>query len=200
MISSLISFSKLVFIEQFQIIVFVKFSSTGCVILVIYVDDIIISGSDLSGIEETKRWLQSQLYIKDFGELQHFLGIIVSRDKCGLLSSQHKYEKDQLFETGCINMAADIPIEVSTKLEPYLGDKVVDPRNYRPTVGKLIYMTVTRPDIAFALSIVSQFMQGPRVPHWNSVLRILMYLKSNPNKGLFYRKMGVCLIFNVLLM
>lgn len=67
---------------------FVKSSSTGCIILIVYVDDIVISGSDFSGIDETKKFLQSQLHIKDLGKLQYFLGIVVSRNKHGVMLNQ----------------------------------------------------------------------------------------------------------------
>lgn len=62
---------------------------------------------------------------------------------------------------------------------------------YRRLIEKLIYLTVTRPDLSFALSVVSQFMQNPRLSHWNVVMRILKYLKGYPNKGLLYTKQKV---------
>lgn len=97
---------------------FVKNSPAGCVILIVYVDDIVISGSDLPGIVETKRWLHSQLHIKDLCKLQYFLCIVVSRYKHGVLLRQQKYVQDLLLETGCPNVdGADTPLEVSTKLE-----------------------------------------------------------------------------------
>lgn len=92
-------------------------------------------------------------------------------------------------ETGCDNVEApDTPLEVSTKLEHQLGKEMPDQGYYKRIVGKLIYLTITRPDITFAVSMVSQFMQAPRVPHWNGVLRIIKYLKRYPNRGLFYKK------------
>lgn len=78
-----------VFIEQVSNhAMFVKSPSTGYVIIIVYVDDIVIVGSNVSGINETKKWLHSQLHIKDLGKLQNFLGIVMSRNKHGLLLSQ----------------------------------------------------------------------------------------------------------------
>lgn len=60
---------------------------------------------------------------------------------------------------------------------------------YRRLVGKLIYLTVKRPDISYAVSVVSQFMQKPQT-HWTAIIRILKYLKSTPKQGIFYKKGG----------
>jgi hypothetical protein len=73
-------------------------------------------------------------------------------------------------------------MEPNLKLIPDEGDFVDDPDTYRRLVGKLIYLTITRPDISYAVSIVSQFMTNPRVPHMNAVIHILKYL--------FYRSSG----------
>ena len=69
-------------------------------------------------------------------------------------------------------------MESNLKLMPEDGDFVDDPDTYRRLVGKLIYLTITRLDISYAVSIVSQFMTSPRVPHMNVVIRILKYVKN----------------------
>uniref|UniRef100_A0A2N9IZY1 Reverse transcriptase Ty1/copia-type domain-containing protein n=1 Tax=Fagus sylvatica TaxID=28930 RepID=A0A2N9IZY1_FAGSY len=81
-------------------------------------------------------------------------------------------------------------MEPNLKLMLDEGDFVDDPDTYRRLVGKLIYLTITRPDISYAVSIVSQFMTNPRVPHMNAVIHILKYLKNAPGCGLFYRSSG----------
>ena len=78
-------------------------------------------------------------------------------------------------------------MEPNLKLMPNEGDFVDDPNAYRRLVGKLIYLTITRPDISYTVSIVSQFMTNPQVPRMNAVIRILKYLKNAPGRGLFYR-------------
>jgi len=82
--------------------------------------------------------------------------------------------------------ACDTPIEAKQKLGDDLDGAVVDKGRYQRLVGKLIYLSHTRPDIAFAVSAVSQFMHAPRESHYDAVLRILRYLKSAPGKGLFF--------------
>ena len=65
-----------------------------------------------------------------------------------------------------------------------------DPERYRRLVGKLNYLTVTRPDIAYSVSIVSQFMSSPTVKHWEALEQILSYLKGAPGRGLLYENNG----------
>lgn len=83
---------------------------------------------------------------------------------------------------------AGTPFEVLTKLGPQDREELSNTGQYRRLVGKLIYLTITKPDITFTVSMVSQFMQKPRTSHWTAVLRILKYLKNTPERGLFYKK------------
>lgn len=81
-------------------------------------------------------------------------------------------------------------MDLNHKLMPDVGNLIDDPEMYRRLVGKLIYLTITRPDISYAVSILSQFMTSPRVPHMDAVIRILKYLKGAPGLGLLYRSFG----------
>lgn len=103
--------------------------------------------------------------------------------------TQHKCILDLLEKTGCqLLKEVDTPLETSVKLEPHVGDKLQDQRRYRQILGKIIYLIVTRPDIIFAVSVVSQFMQDPRTTYWPAIMKILRYLKGTPPRGLFYKK------------
>uniref|UniRef100_A0A2N9GHQ2 Integrase catalytic domain-containing protein n=1 Tax=Fagus sylvatica TaxID=28930 RepID=A0A2N9GHQ2_FAGSY len=171
--------------------VFFKKTRTGIVILVVYVDDIVITGSDKEGIQILINHLSSSFLTKDLGKLRYFLGIEVARSKAGISLSQRKYTLDILQDTGYLgSKPVATPMEPNLKLMPDEGDFIDDPDTYRRLVGKLIYLTITRPDISYAVSIVSQFMTNPRVPHMNAVIRILKYLKNAPGRGLFYRSSG----------
>uniref|UniRef100_A0A2N9EKK0 Integrase catalytic domain-containing protein n=1 Tax=Fagus sylvatica TaxID=28930 RepID=A0A2N9EKK0_FAGSY len=171
--------------------VFFKKTRTGIVILVVYVDDIVITGSDKEGIQILINHLSSSFLTKDLGKLRYFLGIEVTRSKAGISLSQRKYTLDILQDTSYLgSKPVATPMEPNLKLMPDKGDFVDDPDTYRRLVGKLIYLTITWPDISYAVSIVSQFMTNPRVPHMNAVIRILKYLKNAPGRGLFYRSSG----------
>ena len=146
--------------------VFFKKTRTGIVILVVYVDDIVIIGSDKKGIQILINHLSSSFLTKDLGKFRYFLGIEVARSKAGISLYQRKYTLDILQDTGYLgSKPAAIPMEPNLKLMLDEGDFVDDPDTYRRLVGKLIYLTITRPEISYAVSIVSQFMTSPRVPH-----------------------------------
>ena len=159
-------------------------------ILIVYVDDIVITGDDSAGIEDLKQQLKREFEVKDLGQLRYFLGIEVSRSSKGIYLSQRKYVLDLLSETGMLgSRPACTPIEQNHRLANDSGEPV-DRDQYQRLVGRLIYLSHTRPDIAFAVSVVSQFMHDPKTQHMNAVLRIIRYLKSCPGRGLLYRPHG----------
>ncbi|GAB2282554.1 hypothetical protein Dimus_039553 [Dionaea muscipula] len=167
--------------------IFYKHSSTGCIFLVVYMDDIVIIGSDSTGIMTLKVFLQRQFQTKDLGQLKYFLGIEVARCKRGIFLSQRKYVLDLLQDMSMLDVkSSDTPMLPEVKLLPEEGDTYKEPDQYRRFVGKLNYLSITRPDIAFPVSVVSQFMADPRTPHWEAVVHILRYVKGHSSKGLFY--------------
>ena len=164
-------------------------SQQGIIVILIYVDDIIITGSDKEGINSTKAFLKATFDIKDLGELKYFLGIEMCRSKEGLFLSQRKYTLDVLKEAGDLGgRTAKTPLEDGYKVmrEGEIEDKTYgDVKHYRRMVGKLIYLTITRPDICFAVNQVSQHMQAPKMHHWSMVERILRYLREAPGQGIW---------------
>jgi len=105
--------------------------------------------------------------------------------------SQRIYALDILEEIGLLNAKpVGTPMDPSVKLSPDQGEPFSDLERYRSLVGKLNYLTVTRLDIAFAMSTVSQSLNSPCQDHWNAVIRILKYIKSAPGKGLIYEDKG----------
>ena len=167
--------------------VFYKKIRTGIVILVVYVDDIVITGSDKEDIQILIKHLSSSFLTRDLGKLCYFLGIEVVRSKVGISLSQKKYTIDILQDTCYLgSKPVATPMEPNLKLMPDEGDFVDDPDTYRQLVGKLIYLTITQPDISYVVSIMSQFMTSSRVPYMNPVIHILKYLKNAPSRGLFY--------------
>ncbi|CAN6917953.1 unnamed protein product [Brassica oleracea] len=159
-------------------------SKQGITVILVYVDDIIITGSDKEGISLTKIFLKAAFDIKDLGELKYFLGIKMCRSKEGLFMSQRKYTLDILKEAGDLGgRHAKTPLEEGYKVlreGEYEDTPFEDVKQYRRMVGKLIYLTITRPDVCFAVNQVSQHMQTPKVHHWNMVDRILRYLREAP--------------------
>ena len=155
------------------------------IILAVYVDNIVIAGSDSEDIELLKSYLNKHFHMKDLGLLLYFLGIEVARFKEGVCLSQRKYVLDLLDEIGLKgSKPVDTPMDSNVKFSKTEGEDFKDAERYRRLVGKLIYLTVTRPDIIFSVGVVNQFMQNPKLSHWEAVCRILRYLKGSPGKGL----------------
>lgn len=158
-------------------------------ILIVYVDDIIITGDDIVEITRVKKGLASEFEMKDLGKLQYFLGMEIARNREGISVSQRKYVLDLLKETGMLGCKpADTPMDPNVKLGSLKESIPVDRGRYQRLVGKLIYLSHTRPDISFAVSYVSQFMHAPTEEHMATVMRVLRYLKGSPGRGLFFKK------------
>ncbi|KAG8479954.1 hypothetical protein CXB51_025047 [Gossypium anomalum] len=169
---------------------FYKYSDNGkCCILIVYVDDIILTGDDSIEIERIKEFLSLEFQLKDLGNLRYFLGMEIARSKAGISISQRKYVLDLLSEVGLLGCKpAETPMEPNLKLGTDKDGEEVDRRRYQRLVGKLIYLSHTRPDIAFGVSVISQFMHAPREKHLEAAYRILRYLKGTPGKGLHFKK------------
>lgn len=158
---------------------FIRRTTKGCILLLLYVDDMIITGDDKDGIRDLKSFLNQHFEMKDLGHLSYFLGLEVTSASDGYCLTQAKYATDLLSRAGLTDSKiVPTPIEANVKFTPTDDVPLDDPTLYRQLVGSLIYLTVTRPDIAYAVHIVSQFMSAPRTTHYAAVLRILRYIKG----------------------
>ncbi|RVW75728.1 Retrovirus-related Pol polyprotein from transposon RE1 [Vitis vinifera] len=166
---------------------FLRRTDKGTILLLLYVDDMIITGDDLSGIQELKDFLSQQFEMKDLGHLSYFLGLEITHSTDGLYITQAKYASDLLSQAGLTDSkTVDTPVELNAHLTPSGGKPLSNPSLYRRLVGSLVYLTVTRPDISYAVHQVSQYLSAPRSTHYAAVLRILRYLKGTLFHGLFY--------------
>jgi hypothetical protein len=153
---------------------YVKKTNHGIVVIVIYVDDLIITGDSNVDISNLKKLLKQEFEMKDLGELRYFLGIEVIQSPKGIWLLQRQYALNKLFEYGMTRCKPiSIPLEQNVKLSADEGDLVEVTTMYRRIVGNLIYMIITRPDLSYAVGVVSQFMQTPQKPQLDAVRRIL---------------------------
>ncbi|KAJ8769062.1 hypothetical protein K2173_024058 [Erythroxylum novogranatense] len=115
--------------------------------------DLIISGNDAMAVQKFKNYLSSCFHMKDLGRLKYFLGIEVARNAEGIFLSK-------------------TPLEQNHKLALIEGEDAHDPAQYRRLVGRLIYLTITRPELSYCVHVLAQFMQQPKKGHWEAALRV----------------------------
>ena len=161
----------------------------GVTALLVYVNNIIVTGNDEREKHDVKQRLAKEFEIKELWKLKYFLGIEVANSTQGIFISQQKYVTDLLAKTrkiGCKQVST--PMDPNHKLGEAKEEPMVDKRMYQRLVGRLIYLVHTRPDIAYSVSVINQFMHDPREPHLQAAYRVLHYLKGNPRKGILFKE------------
>ncbi|MCO5599703.1 hypothetical protein L7F22_053808 [Adiantum nelumboides] len=145
-------------------------------------------GDALKDVEHVKALLCHQFDMKDLGELRYFLGIEMICNEGGIWQSQKKYGLDMLMKYGMADCKPIFtPLDQNLKSRIDEGEVLDGATMYRRIVGSLIYMTISRPDLSYAVGLVSQFMQLPRKPHLDAMRRILRrYVRATLDYTLFY--------------
>ena len=165
---------------------FVLRSSHHVLYLLVYVDDIIVTGSNDAFVSQFVDCLAQRFSLKDLGPLPYFLGVEVVPHRLGIMLSQRRYIEDLLKRTNMDNakhVLTPLPIS-SAAISLTSGTPLSDPTPYRAAVGSLQYLSFTCPDISFAVNRMAQFMHQPTTEHWVLVKRILRYLSGTLDKGL----------------
>lgn len=179
---------------------FIKNTSTCTVLVLVYIDDMLVTGDSLQVIEETKDKLKHFFKMKDLGELKYFLGIEFARSNKGILMNQRKYTLELIAEIGLsASKPAVTPIDTNCKLTTKQFDdftksgaeskaikngSMVDQGVYQRLIVKLLYLTMIRPGISYGVQTLSQFLQQPKKSHMEATLRIVRYIKNQPGQGI----------------
>ncbi|XP_019226087.1 PREDICTED: uncharacterized protein LOC109207599 [Nicotiana attenuata] len=134
--------------------------------------------------------------MKDLGELKYFLRIEFAKSADGILMHRRKYALEIIYELGLgAAKLVGTPLEVNAKFttreyDDHLGtssnavDELLQNLGiYRRLIGKLLYLTVTRLDLAFSVQMLSQFLQQPKRSHMEAAIRIVKYFKNHPGQG-----------------
>jgi len=172
--------------SAFQHSLFLKFSTNTIIALLLYVDDVVLAGNDIHEISRITALLDDTFKIKNLGDLKFFLGLEVTRSTSGIHLCQHKYVLDLLSDNGMLaSRPASTPMDYHTHLHSTSRTPLTDPSVYRRLIGRLIYLTTTRSDIAFLVQHLSQFVSVPTTAHHQAAFRVLRYLKGTLGLGIF---------------
>lgn len=166
------------------------FSDKGItILLLVYVDDIIITGNNSPSIQDFISVLARRFSLKDLGPLHYFLGVEVVPCPQGLLLSQQRYIADLLARTKMTDARpVATPLATSPILTLQSGTTLTDPTEFRAVVGSLQYLSLTRPDIAYVVNKLSQYMHRPTTDHWNAAKRLLRYLCGTIDHGILLHR------------
>lgn len=168
---------------------FTYISGSIQIYMLIYVDDIILTGTHPALIQSLISRMQHEFPLKDLGPLSYFLGIQATRTSDGLHLCQHNYISDLLTRTHMADAKpAKFPCPSGSKLSRFDGELLLDPFDYRHVVGALQYCTLTRPELAFFVNQLCQHLYAPTSVHLVAAKRVLLYLKGSIDHGLHYTK------------
>ncbi|GJX68499.1 uncharacterized mitochondrial protein-like protein [Tanacetum coccineum] len=129
-------------------------------------------------VTDIKKHLNNKFSIKDLGSLHYYLGIEFFINSTGLAMSQRKYATELVTHAGLLDTKpSSIPLDPMVKLTMTGGEPIYDPSIYRTLVGKLLYLTITRPDLAFSAQALRQFLQEPTTLYMKVILKVIRYVK-----------------------
>ncbi|XP_068653982.1 uncharacterized mitochondrial protein AtMg00810-like [Aristolochia californica] len=163
--------------SKYDYCLFTKGHGSSFVALLVYVDDIIFPSPSSQAIAEIKQFLHTQFKLEDLSCLKHFLSLEIAQSKQGIVFSQCLYTLQFLEDTGYLACKPTVvPMDPKLRLTATEGDLLPNITHYRQLVGKLLYLTLSRPDITFVVHKLTQFLAQPRLPH----------LKKSPGQGLLF--------------
>mgnify|MGYP002776152625 FL=1 len=133
---------------------FIRSNSEIPTVIIMYVDDLVVGGKNLADINKVESLLSGWFEMEDMLELHYFLSIEVIRAPVGIMISQRHY------------LLNSTPLDWNLKLDAEFRTEECKPTQYRQLIGSLIYLTITRPDLSYSISLLSQFMQKPWIFIW----------------------------------
>ncbi|XP_019160891.1 PREDICTED: uncharacterized protein LOC109157439 [Ipomoea nil] len=166
---------------------FIYCSYVVIVYFLVYVEDIILTSNNDAFISAFVGRFARRFALKDLGPLHHFLGVEVVPTTSGLFLSQSQYVVNVLEHFGMTG-AKEVSTPMSTSVDLCATSPAFDATMFRQAIGRLQYLAITRPEISFAVNRLAQFMSSPTELHWQSVKRVLRYIKGTLYHGLHFRR------------
>ncbi|KAG7565310.1 Integrase catalytic core [Arabidopsis suecica] len=158
-------------------------------VVVVYVDDLLVTGSSLSLILDFKKGMSTKFEMSDLGKLTYYLGIEVCQHEGGITLKQERYASKIMNETrmeGCNTVHS--PMNANLKLSKAPEEKNIDETEYRRSIGCLRYLLHTRPDLSFCVGVLSRYMQEPKESHGAALKHVLRYLEGTKGYGLVFER------------
>ncbi|RVW50135.1 Retrovirus-related Pol polyprotein from transposon RE1 [Vitis vinifera] len=166
---------------------YVKGTDANLIVVSVYVDDLLVTGSNEKLVKEFKAEMLKVFEMTDLGLMSYFLGMEVKQDHDGVFISQKKYAKEILNKFHMDDCKrTSTPMNQKEKFSKDDGTEKVDESQYRSLIGCLMYLTATRPDIMFSVSLLSRFMHCASEVHLQAAKRIVRYIKGTTNYGIKY--------------
>jgi hypothetical protein len=168
---------------------FIRIQGTHKLIAQIYVDDIIFGTTLDSLVHEFSEEMKQEFKMSMIGELNYFLGLQVKQTAEGIFISQSKYAKDLVKQFGLDGKSRTrTPMSTSVKISSDLTGKSIDPSLYRGMIRSLLYLTASRPDIAFIVGVCARFQANLKESHLTTVKRIIRYVNDTLLYGIWYSR------------
>ena len=175
---------------------FTKSNGESFTVLLVYEDDVILAGNSMTEFKHIKTILDTSFKIKDSGSVKYFLGLKVTQSKKGITVCQRKYCLDLIKDSGLLgSKPVSTPFDPSIKLHQDKSAAYTDISTYRRLIGRLLYLTTTRPYITFIVQQLSQFLSKPTQVHYQAACRVIRYLKGSPGRGLMFSRDSKLQIF-----
>ncbi|KAM1503465.1 hypothetical protein ACFX15_027859 [Malus domestica] len=168
---------------------YTKVEKSGILIVSVYVDDIVYTGSSDTMLDRFKNDMMQHYEMTDLGLLHHFLGMGIVQTKKSIFIHQKKYAMKLLEKFGLQGCKSVVtPLAANERLCKNDGSEAADESEYRKLVGSLLYLTATRPYIMFGTSLLARFMHGPTKKHMGTARRVLRYIQGTMDFGIEYVK------------
>ena len=160
-------------------------------IVVVYVDNLFVTGSSVQAIMEFKNSMSKEFEMCDLGRLTYYLGIEVRQSSEGIEIKQEAYARQILKDAGMDTCnASQIPMEFGLKISKAIEEPEIEATVYRRRIGCLRYLRHTKPDLTFSVGILSRYMHTPRKSHGDALKQMLRYLKGTLGYGLKFKSIG----------
>ncbi|GJR57267.1 ribonuclease H-like domain, reverse transcriptase, RNA-dependent DNA polymerase [Tanacetum coccineum] len=171
--------------------IYTKKSKDSILLIGVYVDDLIITGTPKKEIDKFKAQMEEKFEMSDLGLLAYYLGIEVTQTNGDISIKQSAYASKILKEAGMIDCNETlIPMDPGTRLTKITEGTMVNSTEYRSLIGCLRYLLHTRPDLSYSVGLLSRFMQEPREQHMKAIRQVLRYVKGTKDHGITYKHNG----------